>query len=339
MGLYLHNGYVDIPWVLSGHLPFVIMVGGRGTGKTFGVLEYFRQSAVDTGKRFIYLRRRPDETRTTGIPELSPFKKLDEYHGYNTLTKKMGKDCYGFIDEETQQLIGYSMALSTFADVRGIDASDVQAIIFDEFIPERHRRPIKDEAAAFFNAVETVTRNRELSGDPPVQCVLLSNANLMGNPIFLELGIVGRAVKMYKSKTEIYKDAERGLFLAILQRSPISEKKKETALYKLTAGTGFAAMAVDNDFSEECTNPRTAVLKELRPISSVGEITIYRHKSEKWLFVSSHKSGSPEEYSSGSIDLSRFRIRYSWLVSAYFYKQVFFEDFLSELLFKKYMDL
>lgn len=150
MGLYLHSGYVDIPWVLSGRLPFVIMVGGRGTGKTFGVLEYYRQYALDTGKRFIYLRRRPDETKTTGIPELSPFKKLDEYHGYNTLTKKMGKDCYGFIDEETQQLIGYSMALSTFADVRGIDASDVQAIIFDEFIPERHRRPIKDEAAAFF---------------------------------------------------------------------------------------------------------------------------------------------------------------------------------------------
>lgn len=336
MGLYLHSGYVDIPWVLSGHLPFVIMVGGRGTGKTFGVLEYFRQSAVDTGKRFIYLRRRPDETRTTGIPELSPFKKLDEYHGYNTLTKKMGKDCYGFIDEETQQLIGYSMALSTFADVRGIDASDVQAIIFDEFIPERHRRPIKDEAAAFFNAVETVNRNRELSGEPPVQCVLLSNANLMGNPIFLELGIVGRAVKMYKTKTEIYKDVNRGLFLAILQKSPISALKKDTALYRLTAGTGFASMSVDNDFCEECTNPRHANLKELVPVVSVGEITIYRHKAERWLYVSTHKSGSPDTYSSAGADLSRFAAAYGWMWSSYLYRQVFFENYLSELLFKRY---
>lgn len=337
MGLYLPNGYVNFPWVLASRLPFVIMVGGRGTGKTFGALEHFRACAVSGHGKFIYLRRRPDETRTTGIPELTPFKKLDEYHGYTTLVRKMGKDCYGFEDSETGDLIGYSMALSTFADVRGIDASDVTVIIFDEFIPERHRRPIKDEAAAFFNAVETINRNRELDGKPPVQSILLSNANLMGNPIFLELGIVGRAVKMYQNKTEIWRDDKRGLFLGILQDSPISAAKKNTALYRLTAGTGFAAMAVDNDFSEECTNPRKAKLVELKPIVAIGELTIYSHKSEKWLFVTTHHSGSPDSYTSNGPDIARFQTRYGWLWASYLYRKVFFEDYLSELLFKKYL--
>ena len=337
MGLYLQNGYVNFPWVLASRLPFIIMVGGRGTGKTFGALEYYRQNAIDGHGKFIYLRRRPDETRTTGIAELSPFKRLDDYHGYKTMVKKIGKDCYGFIDAETDTLLGYSMALSTFADVRGIDASDVVSIVFDEFIPERHRRPIKDEANAFFNAVETVNRNRELEGREPIQCVLLSNANLMGNPIFLELGIVGRAVKMYKSKTEIWRDNDRGLFLGILQDSPISFAKKNTALYRLTEGTGFAAMSVDNDFCEECTNPRHANLKELRPLATVGEITVYRHKSDHWLYVTTHRAGSPDTYSSSAADLSRFSVAYGWLWGSYLYRQVYFEDYLSELLFKRYL--
>ena len=39
MGLYLPNGYVDIRWILAQGLPFNFLVGGRGTGKTYGALK------------------------------------------------------------------------------------------------------------------------------------------------------------------------------------------------------------------------------------------------------------------------------------------------------------
>ena len=67
------------------------------------------------------------------------------------------------------------MALSTFGNLRGVDFSDVDMIFFDEFVPQKNARPIKAEAEAFFNLYETVNRNRELDGRPPVRVLMLSN--------------------------------------------------------------------------------------------------------------------------------------------------------------------
>ena len=46
------------------------------------------------------------------------------------------------------------MALSTVSNLRGFDMSDCTLLIYDEFIPEPHERPLKNEAAALFNAYE-----------------------------------------------------------------------------------------------------------------------------------------------------------------------------------------
>ena len=341
MGMFLPSGYLDIPRLLASHLPFIFVVGGRGTGKTYGALELVRQEAMSGGK-FIYLRRTQkivdkivSSSRGNQI-SLSPFKSLDRDKGYSTEVVRAADDVHAFIDAETTTLLGYCLALSTFASLRGFDASEVATIIFDEFIPERHEKPIPDEADAFFNAVETVNRNRELQGQAPVQCLLLSNANRMGNPLFLELGLVSRATKMLSKGVDVYRDNNRGLMLVILQNSPISEQKKQTALYKLTAGSSFSRMSVENDFDETCSNLRHASLKELIPLVTVGEITIYKHKSEQWLYVSTHRTGSPETFGSSTADLKRFRLHYYWIFEAYMYRRVYFEEYLCELLLEKY---
>ena len=336
MSLFLDNGFVNMPRLFASRLPFVFVVGGRGTGKTYGALEYVRKQALD-GKKFIYMRRTQDQVDKISQDDFSPFKSIDELTGTITTVQKMAGKTFSFVDASTDQILGYCFALSTFAKMRGFDASDVATLIFDEFIPEKHERAIKNEAEAFFNAVETINRNRELTGGEPLQCVLLSNANNMGNPLFLELGLVSRATKMLAKGVDTYRDEKRGLMLVIIQNSPISEAKKQTALYKLTIGSSFQKMAIDNDFNEQCSNLRHAPLKELRPLVGVGEITIYTHKSENWLYVSTHRTGSPPTFGSSRAELNRFRLQYMWVWEAYMMRRVYFEEYLCELLLSKYL--
>ena len=336
MSLFLDNGFVNMPRLFASRLPFIFVVGGRGTGKTYGALEYVRKQALD-GKKFIYMRRTQDQVDKISQDDFSPFKSIDELTGTITTVQKMAGKTFSFIDAPSDKTLGYCFALSTFAKMRGFDASDVSTLVFDEFIPEKHERAIKNEAEAFFNAVETINRNRELTGGEPLQCVLLSNANNMGNPLFLELGLVSRATKMLSKGVDTYRDEKRGLMLVIIQNSPISEAKKQTALYKLTAGSSFQKMAIDNDFDEQCSNLRHAPLKELRPLVGVGEITIYTHKSENWLYVSTHRTGSPQTFGSSIAELNRFRLQYMWVWEAYMMRRVYFEAYLCELLLSKYL--
>lgn len=336
MSLFLDNGFVNMPRLFASRLPFIFVVGGRGTGKTYGALEYVRKQALD-GKKFIYMRRTQDQVDKISQDDFSPFKSIDELTGTITTVQKMAGKTFSFIDAPSNKTLGYCFALSTFAKMRGFDASDVSTLVFDEFIPEKHERQIKNEAEAFFNAVETINRNRELTGGDPLQCVLLSNANNMGNSLFLELGLVSRATKMLSKGVDTYRDEKRGLMLVIIQNSPISEAKKQTALYKLTAGSSFQKMAIDNDFDEQCSNLRHAPLKELRPLVGVGEITIYTHKSENWLYVSTHRTGSPIIFGSSIAELNRFRLQYMWVWEAYMMRRVYFEEYLCELLLSKYL--
>ena len=47
--LYDSNGYVNIKGILETGCPFIFIWGGRGTGKTYGILKH----AVENNKKFI----------------------------------------------------------------------------------------------------------------------------------------------------------------------------------------------------------------------------------------------------------------------------------------------
>ena len=57
MNLYDRRGYLNIPDILKCKQPFIFVVGGRGTGKTFGALREARRRYRATGARFMLLRR------------------------------------------------------------------------------------------------------------------------------------------------------------------------------------------------------------------------------------------------------------------------------------------
>ena len=345
MSIYLENGYLDFDKILSYPVPYHFMVGGRGTGKTYGALKYM----VEHDIKFVFMRRTQTQLDVIRKEEYQPFKKLNTDMGWDihpiTLTKyssglyhcerdKNGK----WQPKEGSEPVGLMLALSTISNVRGFDATDRDVLIYDEFIPERHERPIKDEANAFFNAIETIQRNRELEGKEPLKVLCLANANELANPLFINLKLVKKSMALMRKGIEFDLDRNRECALYILRESKISELKRDTALYKLTRGTTFESMALDNNFEDMVgVKVSSKNLKEYIPVVCIGEICIYKHKSQRMYYVSMHKMGAPEEFSISEADVMRFRHKYVYLLDAYLYDNIDFEEYACETLFRKYI--
>ena len=335
MNIYLENGYINIEKILSYKMPFNFVVGGRGTGKTYGALKHLYY----TNTRFMLMRRTQAQCDLINKPEFNPFKALAQDDNLNISVKSISKYNSMIIEdnEEDYNLLGYTCALSTIANMRGFDASDVTVLLYDEFIPERHERQIKNEGSAFLNAYETINRNRELKNQDPLQVLCLANAFNMANAFFLELGLVGIAEKMIQKNNDLYINKDKGVLICLLNESKISTQKKETALYKVASGA-YADMALNNDFAyNDDSNIKSKALREYNPVCSVGEITIYKHKSGSGYYVSEHRTGSSPVFKSDEVDLMRYRKKYGIRFYSQYMKDNFmFETMLTKSLFEIY---
>lgn len=340
MKIYDNNGYVNVRGILAQGYPFNFLIGGRGTGKTYTALKV----AKEDGKKFMLMRRTQSQADLISKPEFSVFKPLNADLGWNVCVRRISKYNSAFYvpdldDEKNDHEIGYTCALSTISNMRGFDASDIQLIIYDEFIPEKHERLLKNEADAIFNAYETMNRNREIKGVAPIQMVCLANANDITNPVFESLKLIRVADKMQKGNNDRWTDEKRGIQLIMLHRSPISKRKASTVLYNLTEGSEFANMALDNDFNVDRQHIRPRPLSEFVPVCSVGELCIYRHKSENRLYASTHLAGVfNKRYSLTDADRLYYQRMYRTHWDLYISGMIDFEDVLSEKMFVKYWD-
>ena len=347
--LYLESGYLNVEYIVNNPAVYSFICGGRGTGKTFGFLRY----AIDQGKKFIFLRRTQTQVDLIKSDDMNPFRALESTLGddYTFVMKKLNKNITGVyravfypekqVNAPEGPVLGYIMALSTVSNIRGFDASDCEILIYDEFIGEKHERPIQSEGTAFLNAIETIARNRELQGKDPLKVFCLSNANDLVNPIFIELKLVQIVEKMLQKGTEYSYFPERSLSIYLLKESPISSKKAQTSLYKLVgASSEFLKMAIDNDFAEEqrdLIKPQN--LQHYKPVCTVGEITIYKHKSDRIYYVSEHQSGTPKQYESSDMDLKRWSRDYYYLWLSYLNRKIIFESYINQVLFEKYFNI
>ena len=332
--IYDADGWVNWDYILSQSASFISVVGPRGVGKTYGVFK----KLIKEGKKFIYLRRLKSQLDQCGKLEGNPFKKIND-----DLSREVKPFSSGGIItfreiDKTGNIIAVGVALSVVANVRGIDFSDYDYIIFDEFIASAGERPIKNEFQAFLNFYETVNRNRELEGKQAVKCIMLGNANTLINPYFSAWHFMRTAVKMITGNQMVWRSADNTRIVIMLLQSPISAKKKETALYQ-NANEDFITMALDNAFRTDETNIKSEPLKEYVHIVSVGEIGIYKHKSDRKYYVSSTQCKSPY-YDSFGIGLKMFQQDYYMLRVHYMVsKNVWFESFELEVIFRELFDL
>lgn len=328
--LFLPNGYLNMADII--HLPYtyIFVTGARQIGKTWGSIK----TLLDDGTRFIYLRRTQTELEACKNPEFSPFKNL----GVEVTTKNLAKQIVGFYDANDEtRLIAPGFALTTFHNVRGMSGAGYQAILYDEFIPEKIARTIKGEYDAWSQLYESLNSNRELNGQPAMKYINLANANAAANPIFMELRLVLIMERMKRDHTVFWADDYKSILIVNVEGSPISEKKKKTALGRLTEGTDFYRMAYDNEYAyDDFSNIDSRALREYRAIVTVGEITIYKHKSRNNYYCTEHKAGSPKVYGSTEREIAAFSRSAGKLRDAYLSGDIYFENYLVKELFIKY---
>ena len=337
--LYHDNGYVNMDYVSNQKEPFISVIGGRGTGKTFGALK----DLLERSDCFIFLRRTQTQADILSKKEFQPFNALPNS---DLTTNKLNKYVTGFYHTDDEGYpsgdpVGYLCALSTFASIRGIDFSKVTKIIYDEFIPETHERPIKNEAQALWNVYETVNRNREIQGKDAVKLIMLSNSNTINNPIFISLGITDSIAKMQHKGVEVMRFNKKHLVIFDLQYSKISEKKKATVLYQLTeSDESFSDMALSNKFADVPDNVSSADLKQYILKYQLDNMYIYKHKSEMLFYITTIRSGTPlETYTDSSLDITAFKMSHKEILMSYYGRTLFFTNVSCALKFKNMLNL
>lgn len=316
-------------------MPFQVFIGGRGIGKTYSAISDCAENGKPSSP-YIYLRRTEEEIQKLSGELGNPFKSYNRNNGtYITVEvqKKIGL-IYDETNIEERVFKAYALALSTFAKMRGVDFTDVDITIFDEFIPEKHVHKIAHEGEAFLHFYETVNRNRELEGRPPMRVYMLANSINLNNDILLTLGIVSRIAEMKVKGQKRYTDKKRGIYIELMENAAFTDEKKETALYRLAGGTSFSEEALNNNFAGDDMSMITKDinLKEYTPCFSFDIYTVFSHKSTGSLYIAKKRADGTQALKATDRDILYWRFAPQYRLAT-LQRDVKYDDYATKLVF------
>ena len=327
--LYTPDGWIDAARLLDAPEPFVIALGGRGIGKTYGILKELYQR----GTPFIYMRRTQTQLDAVAVPALNPFNQISADLNEPIFSAKVSKHTVGFYKGSRNEAgdivqdaepFGIGIALSTFAAIRSLSAEKYEVLFFDEIIPERHEKPIKEEGLAFANVLESLNRNRELAGSRPLKIILASNSNTLNSKLLETLGVLNTVDKMNRSNK--YYESIRGL-VAIYRYidSPISERKRGSVLYQVIQNRDFQGMSINNEMAaSDYENVATRPIHEYRPLCSYDGVTVMRHKSKNEYYVVEGEKAA-DKYDALPLSRKAFNRKYYYVWGAIMDRRVFYQ--------------
>lgn len=286
---FLSDGWVNMAGLLECPSPFLFAIGGRGTGKTYGAAEW---CFLHERGRFAWIRRRDKEIST--MKAGAPFGNVPVYEG---CVWKGTKEAT-YVRDADGELVCPVLPWATSGNVTGLDLEYVNTMVFDEFIPKKGAVAIPDEFDIWSALLETVGRNRELSGRPPVKVLHISNSDSLNSELLIRLELVPVIVRMRAEGIKTWTSEDGLVTIWDFSGSPVSEAKRQTALYKLIGGTKYAGMALDNDFAfDDFSDVKRRPIREYNPLFSVGGmVTLYIHKRRDELYASRHRSGDVPDF-------------------------------------------
>lgn len=322
-GLYVEVEPIIMKFIMKG-IHIYYFCGGRGIGKTYGALDMCRKigdgtlkfdSRTEGAEKFMYLRRTGVEAASVAAPESCPFKKYNKEEGYTICADFNQKLGFGnfYMDEDMTVQIGYSAALSTFSNLRGIDFSDVTFILYDECIPEtKNKHPLKDEGFLLLNMLESINRNRVIEGNTEVVLCMLSNPIDLGSALLSQLGITPILNNMIFKGQEKFTSNERSLHIEKYKDHVVSQKKEESMLYKFAQGTGFNEQSLSGDFTQnDLSLIQKPDLSQYTAYLSIENLCVYKHKSESRYHIS--QIMQPAQYVFRAYEREKFRTVFYWL--------------------------
>lgn len=237
---YINKGkYVDYRKAFSFGTHILVLIGARGFGKTYGGKKYVLKKNFREKKIFVFLRDNElalqEITNNDCLNFLKDVKK-------DPAIKKFYKNDAEFSSRLLSingKPVGYFYATSTYYNLKGNDFSDVDIIVFDEFIKEKGQAQRGNRALAFLNMVETVLRMKTKA-----KIILTANALDRGDEILDILGI-----KIDKG-FGFYVNREKDVCCYYCCNSKkFEEDKMKSISGKLSAGTTYASNLNRNEFS------------------------------------------------------------------------------------------
>lgn len=334
MNIYTPDGWLDAPHIdevaTRNNISFIAIIGKRQIGKTYNVLKLM----LDDNRDFIFMRRVRTELDMLKKNVNSPFEGIHGYEG-RVLFESEGDYSAGIYRYDRQEdgtdiktRIATGLSLSTVGNIRGFH-SDATDLVLDEFIPEEHLFKVRDEDSAFLNAYVTISGNRELEGKPPLKVWLLANSNNLNSKILEALHLTKDVERMSLRGEEVRILKERGIMIILPESKTITEKRKQTALYRAVGGDSkFSRMAFENEFAyNDYTDVSPRPLAEYNPLVSIGRITIHLHKNDKTLYITDRvKHKARYEYTDSDTHVNMFNRKFADIRAAYLRGRITFMD-------------
>lgn len=328
--LYTSSGYLNMEAILALGYPFTVIVALRGGGKTYGALSWM----IEHERTFLYFRRTRNATEIAATAQFNLFKKLNADRGYGVQTSYSQKLGIGTFTQDGD-ICGYITSLSTFAALRSIDGSDIDFLILDEFIPQPEEVNRYDLFTAWSNADETINRNREADGNAPARRLLMANSDLIYGDIIAGYDIGDILLMMQETGIEAV-EVSHDMLLLRPGMKDLQERKRDTSLYRVTAGSDFSRVALENEFRiEDRERIRKQPLNEYTAFCRIRGITFYKHKTLQKMYVTRRTKGRPKTYADTDSDFKRFLNDNPGIWPCYLNKRMIFEDLGAQQIFLK----
>ena len=252
----------------------------RSDGKTYSTLRY----CIENKKKFLFIKRTIEDINMlcsnirdkNANFDVSPFVPLNRDFGWTYKPVKVNKGLAGFYpaDDDGKPYgdpVGYAVALSIATDVKGFDISEVDLIIFDEFIPARYARVNRKEGSALLDIYMTAKRDRKKRGRGELKLVCIANATSINNPTFHVLEVVDIAARMDLTNTEYHYD-ERKIMMHFIPGTDLESEDIEDldGIEIAMKGTAWAEMSFGGHFAyDDFTAVKHVRLKGYQPLTGV----------------------------------------------------------------------
>lgn len=329
----LESGYLNMDIFLDINVPFIVIVGPRGIGKTYGVY----QRSLIRNETIFSVRRKEKQYKLMVEKETSPLQDpyIDAGIDYDIEKVADGVSC-AYINNDRKNVTVFFTYAANLVDLRGFSGRAFKTILYDEGVPEGKERKRKGEGLAILHGYETINRNRELNGLKPVKFILMCNYDTADADIFIQLKIVSELYRLKPGKCKYIE--KRGLLIFNTGETPISKKKKETALYQLVGEGEFADVAIKNISPTQFAPCLVLPYKELKLKFNIGEISVFWWNRGKKYYVSHRHNKSASNYEVKTKGINRLKIMEKEFILNYALDNVVYENELLESVLSNYLE-
>lgn len=248
---------------------FVIVYGGRGTGKTYSGLRmlveddtpfcFIKRTLIDVNILVSGSKMTSKNGAEQAEMDASPFYPLNRDFGWNIRPFMAGSAQVGLggfyeCDEKNQPIknkkpVGYIAALSGIGKIKGFNL-DCDVLVYDEFCPKSYERVSTHEENEILDLYKTISRDREHRGKEPLKLFAFANSDNVVCPLTKAFGLLNVLAEMAVKDQEYYYNQETRVLLHKLKTSDeFLAKESQSPIYKATAGSKWTRMALSNDFA------------------------------------------------------------------------------------------